>query len=61
MIQKRKHHSLNYEDDEGKEHIVWFEDARSIQAKFQLVQRLGLRGVGFWKLGLPFPAKLAVN
>lgn len=46
---------FNYKDNEGKEHIVWFEDARSIQAKFQLVQRLGLRGVGFWKLGLPFP------
>ena len=46
---------FKYEDDEGKEHMVWFEDARSIQAKFQLVQRLGLRGVGFWKLGLPFP------
>lgn len=46
---------FEYVDDEGKEHIVWFEDARSIQAKFELVQQLGLRGVGFWKLGLSFP------
>lgn len=46
---------FNYRDEEGREHIVWFEDARSIQAKFELVKRLGLRGVGFWKLGLSFP------
>ncbi len=46
---------FNYYDDEGREHVVWFEDARSIQAKFNLVKRLNLRGVGYWKLGLPFP------
>lgn len=46
---------FNYVDDEGRQHVVWFEDARSIQAKFDLVKRLGLRGVGYWKLGLPFP------
>ncbi|MBW7476061.1 glycoside hydrolase family 18 protein [Paenibacillus oenotherae] len=39
----------------GKEHVVWFEDARSIQAKFDLVKELGLRGVSYWKLGLSFP------
>lgn len=46
---------FNYIDEAGRAHIVWFEDARSIQAKFDLVKRLGLRGVGYWKLGLPFP------
>ena len=46
---------FNYTDDQGREHVVWFEDARSIQAKFDLVKRLNLRGVGYWKLGLPFP------
>ena len=46
---------FNYVDEQGRSHIVWFEDARSIQAKFNLVKRLGLRGVGYWKLGLPFP------
>lgn len=46
---------FNYIDEEGRSHVVWFEDARSIQAKFDLVKRLGLRGVGYWKLGLPFP------
>ncbi|QVK18560.1 glycoside hydrolase family 18 protein [Mycoplasmatota bacterium] len=46
---------FNYTDEEGKEHTVWFEDARSIQAKFDLVKKYGLRGVSYWKLGLPFP------
>lgn len=46
---------FNYYDEKGRSHIVWFEDARSIQAKFDLVKRLNLRGVGYWKLGLPFP------
>lgn len=46
---------FNYWDDAGKEHVVWFEDARSIQAKFDLVKRYGLRGVSYWKLPLEFP------
>ncbi|MCA1032984.1 glycoside hydrolase family 18 protein [Bacillus timonensis] len=46
---------FNYKDENGKEHKVWFEDARSIQAKFDLVKELGLRGVSYWKLGLAFP------
>lgn len=46
---------FNYRDNQGNAHIVWFEDARSIQAKFNLVKELGLRGVSYWKLGIPFP------
>lgn len=46
---------FNYVDNEGREHVVWFEDARSIQAKFDLVKELGLRGMSYWKLGLSFP------
>ena len=46
---------FNYVDEQGRTHVVWFEDARSIQAKFDLVKRMNLRGVGYWKLGLPFP------
>ncbi|MCD8503100.1 MAG: glycoside hydrolase family 18 protein [Bacillaceae bacterium] len=46
---------FDYVDDEGNEHKVWFEDARSIQAKFNLLKELGLRGISYWKLGLPFP------
>ncbi|MEI3614579.1 glycoside hydrolase family 18 protein [Pseudogracilibacillus sp. SO30301A] len=46
---------FNYYDNQGREHIVWFEDARSIQAKFDLIKRLDLRGIAYWKLGLAFP------
>ncbi|MGN1400462.1 MAG: LysM peptidoglycan-binding domain-containing protein [Bacillus sp. (in: firmicutes)] len=46
---------FNYKDNNGREHEVWFEDARSIQAKFDLVKELGLLGVSYWKLGLSFP------
>ncbi|WP_160726180.1 glycoside hydrolase family 18 protein [Bacillus sp. USDA818B3_A] len=40
---------------DGKQHEVWFEDARSIQAKFNLIKELNLRGMSYWKLGLAFP------
>lgn len=46
---------FNYVDSTGKRHEVWFEDARSIQAKFNLVKELNLRGMSYWKLGLAFP------
>jgi spore germination protein len=46
---------FDYRDDQGRNHRVWFEDARSIQAKFNLVKELNLRGVSYWKLGLSFP------
>lgn len=46
---------FNYYDAEGNRHIVWFEDARSIQAKFDLIKELGLHGIAYWKLGLAFP------
>lgn len=46
---------INYTDQQGQKHIIWFEDARSIQAKFDLLKKLNLRGISYWKLGLPFP------
>src|SRR5690554_4452881 len=46
---------FEYTDNEGREHIVWFEDARSIQKKFDLIKEYGLRGISYWKLGLEFP------
>ncbi|WP_028612396.1 LysM peptidoglycan-binding domain-containing protein [Paenibacillus harenae] len=45
----------NYYDQEGREHIVWFEDARSVQAKFNIVKSYNLRGVSYWVLGVEFP------
>nr|WP_202113477.1 glycosyl hydrolase family 18 protein [Paenibacillus sp. MMS18-CY102] len=43
-----------YYDNNGVQHEVWFEDARSVQAKFNLVKALKLRGVSYWVLGTPF-------
>lgn len=51
---------FDYYDAGGKQHKVWFEDARSIQAKFNLIKQLGIRGISYWKLGLPFPQNWAL-
>ncbi|MBQ7795127.1 MAG: LysM peptidoglycan-binding domain-containing protein [Lachnospiraceae bacterium] len=34
----------------GVEHVVWFEDVRSYEAKFRLVEEYGLRGIGVWQI-----------
>jgi spore germination protein len=44
----------NYIDENRRQHQVWFEDARSVMAKYRLVNRLGLRGVSYWVLAQPF-------
>lgn len=46
---------FRYVDEQGREHEVWFEDARSIQAKLNLALEYGLYGVGYWNLMRPFP------
>ena len=39
----------------GAEHVVWFEDARSIAAKWNLAREFGLAGVRYWNLMRAFP------
>ena len=34
----------------GIQHEVWFEDVRSISAKFDLIREFGLTGAGYWQL-----------
>lgn len=46
---------FRYTDQQGREHEVWFEDARSIQAKLALIPEYGLYGAGYWNLMRPFP------
>lgn len=41
-----------YEDAQGNQHEVWFENARSIYAKIQLAWRLGIKGIALWRLGM---------
>lgn len=50
----------NYYDSERRQHIVWFEDARSIQAKLQLVSDYKLAGVSYWTIERAFPQNLLV-
>ncbi|MEH7884158.1 LysM peptidoglycan-binding domain-containing protein [Bacillus sp. JJ1609] len=46
---------FRYTDEQGRGHEVWFEDARSAQAKFDTIKQYNLRGVSYWVLGYPFP------
>ncbi len=46
---------FRYTDENGQQHEVWFEDARSVQSKFDTAKQYGLRGVSYWVLGNPFP------
>ena len=39
----------------GQQHVVWFEDARSMDAKLRLVSEYGLQGVGYWNLMRAMP------
>ena len=50
----------HYTDRGGREHAVWFEDARSIEAKLHLADEYHLQGVGYWNLTRPFPQNWAV-
>lgn len=44
-----------YYDKEGRKHVVWFEDARSIAAKLALVEAYNLGGVSYWTVNKFFP------
>lgn len=46
---------FNYYDENKIEHVVWFEDARSIEAKLKLVEKYNLGGIFYWTIMKPFP------
>jgi spore germination protein len=43
-----------YRDQSGRMHEVWFEDPKSLQAKFDLVKEYGIRGITYWNLVYEF-------
>ncbi len=45
---------FNY-TNEGVEHVVWFDDARSIEAKLALIPEYGLYGASYWNIMQWFP------
>ncbi len=49
-----------YTDSSSSQHEVWFEDARSLQAKYALVSEYGLAGISFWNLNNLFRANFLV-
>lgn len=44
-----------YTDEDGISHEVWFEDARSAQAKFDAAKDYGLAGISYWTISPAFP------
>ena len=39
-----------YYSSAGKKHVVWFEDARSLKARLELIKEYGLKGGLYWNL-----------
>jgi len=46
---------FNYYASNGKQHVVWFEDARSMNAKLMTAGEYDLGGVSYWTIGKYFP------
>ncbi len=46
--------TFEYWGGTGRAHVVWFEDARSMAGKFDLMEEFSLRGGGYWNLMRPF-------
>jgi len=46
---------FNYYDSNRKQHVVWFEDARSMNAKLRTANQYKLGGVSYWTIGKYFP------
>ena len=49
-----------YYRDQGRDHVVWFEDARSINVKLDVALQNSLRGIGYWNIMRPFAQNLAL-
>ena len=51
---------FTYTDNEGNNRVVWFEDAKSIDARLNLVTKYNLAGVSYWTINNFFPVNWAV-
>lgn len=51
---------FSYKDKSGNEHVVWFDDARSIEAKLKLINEYDLLGLGIWTINRFYPPLYAV-
>lgn len=39
---------VTYKDEEGKSHVVWFEDLESVEKKKEFLRKQGINSVAFW-------------
>jgi spore germination protein len=52
---------FSYYSSNGRRHIVWFEDARSINSKLRTANAYDLGGVSYWTVGKYFPQNWLVQ
>ncbi len=45
---------FSYTDSSAQRHIVWYEDARSVQGRLQLVEDYSLMGISIWNINRPY-------
>lgn len=45
---------FNYYANDGRRHVVWFDDARSILARLKLIEKYNLGGVSYWTINSYF-------
>lgn len=48
--------TFTYTAENGDEHEVWYDDAQSIQARAQVAEEYGIRGLALWRMRLGDPA-----
>ena len=41
---------FTYTAEDGAAHVVWFEDVRSVEQKYSLMDELGFLGGGYWSI-----------
>ncbi len=51
---------FNYKDENNNNHVVWFENARSIQSRLSLVNDFNLAGISFWTINSFFNANYLI-
>lgn len=52
---------FNYTNEDGIDHVVWFDDVKSMNAKLRLISEFGLRGGGIWQIMRYFPGLWMVS